>query len=340
MSRVVDDTMKIGNQEIQIKRLNIEQAQLKYYPENPRIYSLVYIDETEPSQEDIEEKLQRMDHVKTLKHSIKANGGLIDPIIIRDGDFVVLEGNSRLAAYRLLAKEDVIKWGKISVVLLPSTINNDLIFTLLGQYHIIGRKDWNPFEQAGYLWRRHKHYHVEVSSMAREMGMSEGEIRKLITVYDFMKNNDDVDSLHWSYYDEYLKSRVIKKHRNEIPKLDERFAEMVKHGEIPAAIDVREKLQAIAKVPGQKGSKLILSLVNCEKDFDECYIEAEKNGATNNLYQILYKFRVRISDTSIKKHLTKMEKKQQKKCIFEIRKIEETTKKIRNSLEIDNDDVE
>lgn len=339
MSRIVDDIMKIGNQEIPIKRLELEQALLRYYPENPRIYSLVYIDEVEPSQKEIEDKLHQMDHVKVLRHSIRANGGLIDPIIVRDSDFVVLEGNSRLAAYRLLAKEDIIKWGKISAILLPSTISDDLIFTLLGQYHIIGRKDWSPFEQAGYLWRRHKNYNVGVGSMAREMGMSEGEVNKLITVYDFMKEHDDVDHLHWSYYDEYLKSRFIKKRRDEIPEFDTRFAEMVKQGEIHAAIDVREKLQAIAKVPGQKGSKLILALVESKKDFDKCYFEAEKNGVTNSLYQILYKFRVKVSDPSIKKQLAEMEVNQQKKCIYELKKIEEYTKKVRSSQAANIDEI-
>lgn len=326
MGRVIDDILKIGNQQISVKRLEIEQTQLKYYPENPRIYSLVYNGETEPSQTEIEEKLQRMEHVKILKQSIKANGGLIDPIIVRDGDFVVLEGNSRLAAYRLLGKEDIIKWGKISTVLLPSSINDDLIFTLLGQYHIIGRKDWSPFEQAGYLWRRNKHYGIGVDAMAKEMGMSEGEIRKLINVYDFMKEKNDVDPQNWSYYDEFLKSRVIKKHRDEIPELDDRFAEMVKQGEIPAAIDVREKLQAIAKVPGGKGKKLVVSLVEGNKDFEECFAEAEKYGATNNWYQTFYKFRIRISDPSIKKSIKKMDKKQLDRCLYELKKIEEAAK--------------
>ena len=45
-----------------------------------------------------------MDHVKGLVHSIRTHGGLIDPVLVRDTDYVVLEGNSRLAAYRLLAK--------------------------------------------------------------------------------------------------------------------------------------------------------------------------------------------------------------------------------------------
>ena len=34
------------------------------------------------------------------------NQGLIEPLIVRDDTFEVLEGNSRLAAYRFLAKSD------------------------------------------------------------------------------------------------------------------------------------------------------------------------------------------------------------------------------------------
>lgn len=339
MSREINDIIKLSGWEIPVKRIDIELSQLKYYPENPRIYSVVYVDDKEPSQQEIEDKLQQMEHVKILKQSIKANGGLIDPIMVRDGDFVVLEGNSRLAAYRLLIKEDVIKWGKISAVLLPSEIDDKLIFTLLGQYHIIGRKDWNPFEKAGYLWRRHKHYNVLVRNMAKEMGMSEGEIRKLISVYDFMNTHKDVDPQHWSYYDEFLKSKALKKHRDDVPELDQRFTEMVKDGEISAAIDVREKLQAIAKVPGQKGHNLIVDLVEGDKSFDECFEEAENSGTTNSWYQTLYKFRVRIADPDAKKHIKKMDKKQQKKCNYELKKIEETTRKIRMSLEFPEDEV-
>lgn len=337
MSREIDDKIKIGGCEISVKRVDLELTQLKYYPENPRIYSVVYVEDKEPSQQEIEDKLQQMEHVKILKQSIKANGGLIDPIMVRDGDFVVLEGNSRLAAYRLLIKEDVIKWGKISAILLPSDIDDKLIFTLLGQYHIIGRKDWSPFEQAGYLWRRHKHYKVVVSTMAKEMGMSEGQIRKLILVYDFMNTHGDVDQQHWSYYDEFLKSKAIKKHRDDVPELDQRFAEMVQDGEISAAIDVREKLQAIARVPGQKGHNLIIDLVEGEKSFEDCFAEAEKSGATNSWYQTLNRFRMKIADPNAKKYIKKMDKKQQKKCDFELKKIEEAIIKIRKSL-IDQED--
>ena len=79
-------------------------------------------------------------------------GGLLEPIIVRRN--VVLEGNSRLAAYRMLAEKDPIKWADIRCNVLPDDTSDDVVFSLLGTLHIIGKTPWSPFEQAGYLYRR------------------------------------------------------------------------------------------------------------------------------------------------------------------------------------------
>src|SRR4029077_19362802 len=52
---------------------------LRFFPDNPRVYSLVHGDDHEPSQEAIERKLLEMDHVKHLIQDIKNHGGLIEP---------------------------------------------------------------------------------------------------------------------------------------------------------------------------------------------------------------------------------------------------------------------
>src|SRR5262249_34871434 len=157
---------------------------LHFYPENPRIYSLLRHDDNhEITQEAIEAQLLEMEHVRALKEDIKRNGGLIEPVIVRDGTFEVLEGNSRLAAYRALAKGDPITWAKMKCMLLPSDISESLVFALLGQYHIKGRKDWAPYEQAGFLYRRHKKQNVDVQTLARELGQSLKTVKHLIETY-------------------------------------------------------------------------------------------------------------------------------------------------------------
>jgi hypothetical protein len=156
------DTLTLRGKEIQVKVGLMAQAELRFYPENPRVYSIVSPDEGKPTQEEIERALKGMDHVKQLVQSIKANGGLTDHLLVRDGDFVVLEGNSRLAAYRILFEREPRQWAQIKCKLLPKDIAEEDVFALLGEYHIIGRKDWAPYEQAGYLYRRQKHHEVSL----------------------------------------------------------------------------------------------------------------------------------------------------------------------------------
>ena len=135
--------------------------------------------------------------------------------------FVVLEGNSRLAAYHELARNDVIQmWGRAKVRLLPSDISEKLVFALLGDLHIIGRKDWAPYEQAGYLYRRNETHGVSAQSMASEMGLPVGRVRHLINTYKFMVEHEETSVARWSYYDEYLKSNAARKARRTNPKLD------------------------------------------------------------------------------------------------------------------------
>ena len=113
MSIENENEIIISNQVYTFTERKINQSELKFYPQNPRIYSLLDFDEEIPDQKDIEDKFSAMDHVRELRLSIEANGGLIDPLMVRDGDFVVLEGNSRLAAYRMLKKKDPIKWSMV-----------------------------------------------------------------------------------------------------------------------------------------------------------------------------------------------------------------------------------
>ena len=129
----VNDTLTLGGEEIPVRNGYLQIHDLSFYAENPRIYSLIQRPGVEPSQDEIFNRLRGLDHVKQLIQSIRANGGLTDPMLVRDEDFVVLEGNSRLAAYRELARNDAIKWGQAKVRLLPADISEKLVFALLGE---------------------------------------------------------------------------------------------------------------------------------------------------------------------------------------------------------------
>ncbi len=313
-----EDTLTLAGKEIKVKRGEIQNSQLNYYPENPRIYSIMFATGIDQSQEEIEAQLIKMNHVKQLVQSIKSNGGLIDPLMVRDGDYIVLEGNSRLAAYRALTRTDALKWGMVKCVLLPADIGEDLIFALLTEYHMVGRKDWAPYEQAGCLWRRYKHHGVDPATIAKQTGLPTRQVRFLIEVYSFMLDQQVNDINHWSYFYEYLKSRKIGLARKTYPELDSVVVEQVKSGRIRKAEDIRDKLPAVAET----GGKTLKSFITERVSLGDSYERAVALGSKNVILNKLKKFRKDLADQEvIRKELKTMGGEQLKRCRFELKKI-------------------
>ncbi|HUT03241.1 MAG TPA: ParB N-terminal domain-containing protein [bacterium] len=311
------DTMTLRGKEIEVTVGFLLQVELKFYPENPRIYSIISADDRQATQDQIEEALKAMDHVRQLAQSIKANGGLTDPLLVRKGDLVVLEGNSRLAAYRMLFVQDPLRWGKVKCKLLPHNIAEKDVFALLGEYHIIGKKDWAPYEQAGYLYRRHKRHGVSPTTMGRELGLSGKKVEQLIAVYAFMVDHEENDVKRWSYYEEYLKCRAIGRAREAYPRIDQVVVKKIKNREIPRAVDIRDKLKAIVK-----SNRALRDFIHEKKDFEQAYESAQTRGVGNVCYGKLLRFRTWLADAERVEDMDEMEEQIQAKCKFELRKIE------------------
>jgi hypothetical protein len=295
----------IGSKEIEADEEVLNQADLDFYEENPRIYSQILNFEGGCAiQTEIENALTRMEHVKQLQNSIEQNGGLIDPVLVikRNGRYTVLEGNSRLAAYRILAEKDLAKWKTIKCLILPDSISENDIFTLLGQYHLIGRKDWNAFERAAYIFRKKETSGFDSDILAKNIGLTHGDVKHALKVYQFMKDHDDLRADRWSYYDEYLKNQGIKKYRETIShQLDPIFVSQVKSGEIKEARVVRDKLGAIAKATDKVAQKFIQKIINKDLSVEEAYEHFEATGKTGNAYTKIKKFRQLIVEEEFQK---------------------------------------
>ncbi|HQO09069.1 MAG TPA: ParB N-terminal domain-containing protein [Clostridiales bacterium] len=291
------NTLTIGKKEFQVKEEEILQASLKFYVDNPRVYSALRVsDDIKPDQSNIEKLMISMEHVKQLRLSIESNGGLIDPLIVRDGDLVVLEGNSRLAAYRILCQKDPISWGKVKCLILPSDIDESSIFTLLGQYHIIGRKDWSPYEQAGYLYRRSKESKLSVDIMAKELGIKKGDAQRYLKVFSFMIETKDLEPTNWSYYDELLKNKSINNATKSHPELVNTLVLQIKNKEIQQASDIR-KVGEIAKCPDKKAKKVLAEIASGQKDIYNGFEQVKDTGKIDSIYKKMRAFRELITDS-------------------------------------------
>ncbi|MGA8610695.1 MAG: ParB N-terminal domain-containing protein [Xanthobacteraceae bacterium] len=327
-AKAVAGVMRLKNQDVPTESREIEQKKLNFYVDNPRIYSLVRHDGHVPDQDEICKQLQSLEHVKELVHDITANGGLIDPLIVRDGDLVVLEGNSRLAAYRHLYTKDPIKWNKVPCTVLPGNIDEKLVFALLGQYHVKGKKDWAPYEKAGFLYRRHVEQDIPLPTVALELSIPKGEAEHLINVYKFMMKNDD-DRDHWSYYDEYLHSNRINKIRKDYAGFDKFIVEQVKTKQIPKAVELRGHLPTICAGPAKNLKRYMEGKVT----FEDAYENAVDAGSENYALKKLKKFRDWIVLNDTEDDLLESNKSIRDKIIYELKEIEKRSKKLKDVLE-------
>jgi len=282
-----------------------------------------------PDQDEICRQLLELEHVRVLKDDIVANEGLIDPLIVRDGDLVVLEGNSRLAAYRFLATKDPLKWGKVRCLVLPANIEEKLVFALLGQYHVKGKHDWVPYEKAGFLFRRYKQHSLELSVVASELGIPPGEAKHLVAVYEFMMRHKDADRDRWSYYDEYLKSNKVRKVRQEHAGFDDFIVTQINTGKISKAMELRDKLPVICAGP----AKLLKRYIEGRIKFDDAYENAVDAGGENYALKKLKRFRDWLALNDTEGDLLDSNKTVRDKMHFELKEIEKRAKKLKDLLD-------
>ena len=327
MTTSVGDTLLIRGVDVPVQTTTLLQADLRFFVDNPRVYSILRSDGEEPSQGVIQRKLLEMDHVKALIQDIKRDGGLTDPVVVRAGSLEVLEGNSRLAAYRALARIDPLKWAKMKCKLLPEDLDESLIFALLGQYHIKGKKDWAPFEQAGFLYRRSTAHNIDAAQLAQEIGLSKHKVEHLIATYQFMLNHHETDTARWSYYDEYLKSRLIRKVRLDQSGFDALVVEKVKSGEIARAVDIRDRLPVICSAP-----KVLKKFANRAHDFEEAHERAVCAGADSTPYKKVVTFRRWLAKPETATALGRTQGETRKKIEYELDKLAARLETVRGKL--------
>lgn len=326
---IQEDIIILRGRELKISVAYVDQMILRFYAENPRIYSSIWHDDgVEPTQAEIFEVLSKRENVReVLLPSIRANGGLIEPLLVRGN--VVLEGNSRLAAYRLLAQTDSGKWQKVRIRKLPDSVSDADVFSLLGEYHIVGRTDWAPFEQAGYLYRRHKQFGVRIEALHKEICLSASRIRHMINVYQYMIDVSDRQPSRWSYYDELPKSRQFAKVAEQHDEFYDVIVEKIKSGEIERAVDIRDHLPLIVKAGGNTLKRFLQGKTN----FEHAVADAKDRGAGDYTARKLRDFRTWLADGQVAREISNSGEIEKKVLKFELSRIERRVKQLLGMLE-------
>ena len=156
-----------------------------------------------------------------LKHSIKASDGIIQPIIVKPvdgGQYLCIEGNTRVAIYRQLRAEEREagnagdKWDCIPAIV-DSQIDDDETHRIRLQVHLVGNRAWDPYSKAKYLHELEKDYKMPRSQLVDYCGGSQNDIKQSIDAYRDMEAHyrpvaDDFDPSRFSAFVELQKPGI------------------------------------------------------------------------------------------------------------------------------------
>lgn len=252
-----EKTITILGEKIPVHNEKMSIDDLRYFEENPRVYSSINVankpEDAEELQKFIHTEMLKQPSAKNLISDIKKNEGLLEPILIRYDTRQVIEGNSRLAVFRYLyGKENDEKWATMDCECV-SSLTQEQQDTYLNQIHIKGKTSWSAYEKANFAYTREKEG-VSISSLKKRFSTNEEEINKRIRIIQSMKNNNDNEKSHFSYYDVLVRSRTIYNSDNYDDKVRNFLLSKIKKmgkedsGDIDfTAHDLRKKMPHVLK---------------------------------------------------------------------------------------------
>ena len=283
-----ETTIAIMGKHVPARHERIPIDQLHFLPDNPRVYAAIRemtdFDglTAEEKQVRIYERLLREPSVKNLIPEIRRDGGLQDPITVRHDTWQVIEGNSRLAAYRKLADEsDDERWTQIRC-LVVTKLTDDQQTRLLGQAHLHGKTDWSPYAKALFCFRWVVEENRDVSSLANLSGITSAEIKKNVKIVQLMQNNGDDKLSHFSYYDVLVRSRPISTAIADSPKLEQTLLAQIKTQPEPfTAQEMRERMPTVIAKP-----RILRKYEKGDITLENAYDRAKISGAEKRLKNI------------------------------------------------------
>ena len=307
---------KIQKKEIPYNERLVPVERLAFYPENPRIYSRLSATKNY-TQENIQNLLSAQEHVKELRKQIDRDGQVNEPLfciptsakseLAGAFDYQVLEGNSRLAALRI-SKPSSLPPASVKCHILDFSNYADkekesLIFSLLGQFHITGKTDWEAYENAAYIHRRYKNQDIPIETLANEIGKSKRKIEQMIEAFELMTKAGVTDPRQWSYFLAYVSSNKIAKHRKNFNGLDDRVTSLIKKKKFPKAMDMRDSLPAIL---GNKKARNIFLDEEELDPFGEALVAASISGDTDTTLKRLERYRKDLGSDDTKKQILRL----------------------------------
>ena len=263
---------------------HMKANELLFWDSNPRIFEKIRrkIGGAQITQNEIQTFFyEEVDSVIALKTSIAKAGGINVPLFVQkvrdSSDYVVYEGNTRLAAVRQMHLKGISPYNDndlVPVQILPQTMNEDLINTVVGNEQLNNtKKDWDAFELVAYVAREYENRQNQGHSdqsiyagMKNEFDVSTAKVKSSVQIINFMKENGLDKQMkgvnrfsHWNFYKTHKEHQKMSKLFNDKDKFnaiktssaakpfDKIIIDIVMDDNAPRAVDFRDQLAKISK---------------------------------------------------------------------------------------------
>ena len=322
-----ETTIAIMRQDVPARHERIQIHKLHFLPDNPRVYAAIrgmsdFADLTPDEKQDrIYKCLLQEPSVKNLIPEIRRDGGLQDPIIVRHDTRQVIEGNSRLAAYRKLhddTNDD--QWTHIRC-LVVTTLTDDQQTRLLGQAHLHGKTEWSAYAKALFCFRWVEDEKKDVSTLAQLSGITAAAIKKNVKIIQQMKENNDDKLSHFSYYNVLVRNRAISSAITESPTLQQTLFDQIKD-EAFTAQAMREHLPTVIEKP-----RILRKYEQGDVTLDDAFDRAKISGTE----QRLKKVRDALDDIE-KNDIDRLERNELKAVQQVVRQIRQRVKRVSDMI--------
>lgn len=269
-------TLTISGLDVAVTHERVSIDEVRLDPNNPRIrLQIRYGTKGKPtSPEELLALVREQPGYDDLQKQIRKLGGIYDPIIVRH-DGTVVEGNTRLAALRVLhgtSRSDA-RWKSVPITRLPPSVPENVIEMLMANFHIAGKTMWRPAAQADQIYRLVRELNVPIQQVADETRMTTREVEHYLAAYEYLvkevlpeatKNGgsdwQQILESKFSHALELMKGKKLKQIRDD-PEARKDVAKLIAQNKI-TGVEVRKlpeligdkKTTAILKKDGFKAA--------------------------------------------------------------------------------------
>jgi hypothetical protein len=243
--------------EYEIRTINVSDLLLD--PQNPRFLDLKLEKDHELAQQELQNQIEGEDDTITLVKAVRKDG-VLDPIWVKKkGEkYLVLEGNRRTVALRMLMKEGAkppagISYERVRAHIVPITTSEqeEALLKIILQ---AGKLKWGRYNEAAYVYLLRHHYELELKDIADSMQTSVSDIKERIDNYrlfhEYVKETGHNDPHHFSYFSDAPKR--VKDWFSESKENKGKYFKLI------SPVDGKQKIRSVATKGGLRDFAKVL----------------------------------------------------------------------------------